>query len=193
MKQALVVFCTLLGAALAAHGQPFTKGINVLSGGIGLGSSLGGFTSSSQTPAFSAHYERAMWDAPGPGMVSLGGYIGFKSFKYSNQYAVLTSRFTYNQKWSYTVVGVRSAYHYNGLKSDEFDVYSGLMLSYNILNYTYEDSNPSGVRFDNTGYGSGMGFSWYAGGRYFFARNIAAFTELGFGVAYLTIGLAFTF
>lgn len=193
MKTALVALLALLSWNLTAHAQPFSKGVSVLSGGIGLGSSLGGFTSSSQTPALSAQYERAIWDVPGPGMVSMGGYVGFKSFKYSNDYVIRTSRFTYNQKWSYTIVGVRSAYHYNGLKSDKFDVYSGLMMSYNILSYTYEDSNPSGVRFDNTGYGSGLGFSWYAGGRYFFASSLAAFAELGFGVAYLTLGVAFKF
>jgi len=42
-------------------------------------------------------------------------------------------------------------------------------------------------------YGSGVGLSLYIGGRYFFTDNIAALVELGYGVAYLNIGIAIKF
>ncbi len=64
------------------------------------------------------------------------------------------------------------------------------MLSYNILNYTYDDNNPNGVKFDNSSYGSTIGFSIYFGGRYFFTKNLAAQAELGYGVTFFNIGLA---
>lgn len=185
-----VLLLAVISAATTAHAQPFLKGSNVISAGIGFGSSFGGFNTSSQTPGLSLQYERGVWAIDGPGIISLGGYAGYKSFKYSNQY---TSQFTYNQKWSYTVVGVRSAYHYNGIKSDKFDVYGGVLLSYNILSYSYDDNNPSGVKFNNAGYGSTIGFSIFLGGRYFFTKNLAAQAELGYGVTFLNIGVAFKF
>ena len=192
-KRVAGMFALLVLTTTAMYAQPFLKYTNVASAGAGLGSSLGGFGYSSSTPALSAYYERGIWEVGGPGVISLGGYAGIKSYTYSNNYGIAAKSYTYNQKWSYTVVGVRSAYHYNGLKSEEFDVYGGLMMSYDILSYTYDDSNPTGVRYDNTGYGSVVGLSLYAGGRYFFAKNFAAFAEVGFGVSYLNLGLAYKF
>ncbi len=179
-----------VSATTIVQSQPFVKGSSVVSAGIGFGSSFGGFATSSETPGLSVQYEKGMWAIDGPGIISLGGYVGYKSFKHSNQY---TAQYTYNQKWSYTIIGVRSAYHYNGIKSDEFDVYGGLMLSYNILSYSYQDNNPSGVKFNSGSFGSAMGFSIYFGGRYFFAKNFAAQAELGYGVNFLNLGLAYKF
>jgi len=66
------------------------------------------------------------------------------------------------------------------------------MLSYNILNYSFKDNNGNNVNGAGN-YGSSTGFTLYAGGRYFFSENIAAFAELGYGVSYLTVGVAFKF
>ena len=67
------------------------------------------------------------------------------------------------------------------------------MLSYNILKFKYED-NAGNSRLYNTGsYGSAVGFTAYVGGRYSISKNIAAMAELGYGVSYLTPGLALKF
>lgn len=181
-KFIFILFAIIATSTLSA--QQFVKGTNVISAGVGLGSSLGSFSRSSQTPALSLSYEKGVWDIGGPGVISLGGYLGRKSYKYSGS--------GYVEKWGYTIIGIRSAYHYNGIKSDKFDVYGGVMLSYNILNYTFKDNNGNNVNGGGN-YGSGTGFTLYAGGRYFFSSNIAAFAELGYGVSYLTLGLAYKF
>lgn len=173
-----------LAASATLHAQQFVKGTNVISAGVGLGSSLGSFDYGTQTPALSLQYERGVWDIGGPGVISLGGYAGRKSYKNSGS--------GYTQKWGYTIIGVRSAYHYNGIHSDKFDVYGGVMLAYNILHYKYKDNTGNNVAGSGN-YGSGAGFTVYIGGRYFFSSNIAAFAELGYGVSYLTVGLAFKF
>ncbi len=167
-----------------SYGQQFVQGTNVISAGVGLGSSFGGFTYGSQTPALSVNFERGVWDVGGPGVISLGGYAGAKSFKYSGS--------GYSEKWGYTIIGVRSAYHYNGLHSDNFDLYGGVMLSYNIVSYSYKDLNGNST-FTGGNYGSAAGFTLYVGGRYFFSPNVAAFAELGYGVSYLTLGVSFKF
>jgi hypothetical protein len=183
MKKIIFIVCaTVLTSALSA--QQFVKGTNVVSVGLGLGSSLGSYSQSSQTPALSLSYEKGVWEIGGPGVISLGAYAGTKKYKYSGE--------GFSQKWGYTIIGVRSAYHYNGINSDKFDVYGGIMLSYNILNYSYKDNNGNDISGGGN-YGSGTGFTLYAGGRYFFSPNIAAFAELGYGVSYLTLGLALKF
>lgn len=170
--------------------QSFQKGTNVVSLGVGLGSSLLSYSGSSQTPAISAQYERGIWDIGGPGVISLGGYIGDKNYKYSGK----VLGYSWSEKWNYTIVGVRSAYHYTGIDNKKIDVYGGIMLSANIVSYKYTDNSGYNNGYANAGnYNSGAGFTGFVGGRYFFTNNIAAMAELGYGVSYLTIGASLKF
>lgn len=185
----LPLLAPILFLSLLAHSQVFEKGTNVVSAGIGLGSSILSYSGASQSPALSLQYERGVWDIGGPGVISLGGYLGYKGYSYSGS----EGGYDFSEKWHYTIVGVRSAYHYNGLKLENIDLYAGVMLSYNVLSYSYSDNAGTGG-FSGTGsYGSTVGFSVYAGGRYFFTDHIGALAELGFGAAYLNIGLAAKF
>ena len=185
---ALVLFIATLFTT-TTRAQFFEKGTNVVSAGIGLGGHFGSYTYGSQTPGLSVQYERGIWDVGGPGVISLGGYAGIKSYKYSGS----SGGYHFDEKWNYTVIGARSAYHYNALNNDKFDVYGGLMLSYNILSYKYSDNSGSSVFKGSGSYGSNLGFSAFVGGRYLFTDNIGAFAELGYGVSYLTLGVAFKF
>jgi hypothetical protein len=67
------------------------------------------------------------------------------------------------------------------------------MLSYNHLSYSYNDNGGAGSVTGSGSYGSAVGLSLYIGGRYFFTDNIAALVELGYGVAYLNVGIAIKF
>ncbi len=184
MKKLIYLASILLLCPLFVNGQAFEKGTKVVAAGIGVGSSLGSFNYSSQLPAISLQYEQGVWDIGGPGVISLGGYIGYKSYKYTVQSATFES----TSKWNYTLLGVRSAYHYTGLDNDKLDVYGGLMLGYYILNHSYRDNsgfvNNSGGNFGNT-----AGVSIYVGGRYYFTDQLGAFGELGYGVSYLNLGV----
>ncbi len=192
MKQAITTFLTaiLICASQLLHAQTFQKGDNVLSAGIGFGSTLGFVKGGSQTPALSVNFERGAWEA-GPGVISIGGYIGYKSIKYSAS----SGSYTYSQTWKYSIVGARAAYHYTGLETDKVDLYGGLMLSYNILRYKYQDNlGGSGGSVSGTGnYGSGAGFTGFVGGRYYFTPAIAAYAELGYGISFLNAGISFKF
>lgn len=165
-----------------AKAQSFDVGTNVISAGIGLGSGLNGYDYNSSTPGFSIQYDRGIWEA-GPGVISLGGYLGFKDYKYSNS--------DFQQRWNYTIFGARGAYHYTGLDVENLDVYGGVMLSFNNLNYSYTYYN--GIGYVGGGYNSGPGLSPFVGAKYYFAGNLAAYGELGFGVDILNIGLAYKF
>ncbi|MDP4218497.1 MAG: hypothetical protein Q8927_20040 [Bacteroidota bacterium] len=188
MKKVLLLM-TATCFAMTMHAQKFQRGTNIVSAGIGLGSAILNYSGAAQTPALSLQYERGIWDMGGPGVVSLGGYVGYKGYSYSGG----ASSYKFSEKWHYTVVGIRSAYHYTGLKVDNLDVYGGVMLAYNLLSYSYSD-NGGGGSFGNTGtYGSTVGLSLYVGGRYYFSDNLAVLAELGYGVAYLNAGIALKF
>jgi hypothetical protein len=42
-----------------------------------------------------------------------------------------------------------------------------------------------------SGSGSGVAYSLFVGGRYYFNQHIGVFAELGYGVAWLNLGVAF--
>ena len=184
MKKMLLLL-SFSGLVVAAHAQPFQKGTNIVSAGIGLGSSILSYSGASQTPALSVQYERGVWDVGGPGVISLGGYAGYKGYSYSGK----SAGYSFDENWHYTVIGVRSAYHYHGWDLTNLDVYAGVMLSYNILSYSYSDNAGSTIGHAGT-YGNAAGLSLYIGGRYFFSEHFAALAELGYGVAYLNVGIA---
>lgn len=174
MKKSIIYLVTTFLATSFSMAQEFNKGTNVINAGVGLGGSYNIYASPSQSPVISASFERGIWEVPGPGVVSLGGYLGFKTYKYSN-----------NDKWSYTIIGVRGAYHYNGLEVENLDVYGGVMASYNIL--SYDDNQYGGFG----SYGSRPSATGFVGGRWYFTQNFGVFAEAGYGVAYLTIGVSF--
>jgi hypothetical protein len=192
MRIKALIFIWLLCLTGSLSAQPFTQGASVINAGIGLGSSLGGFGYTSQTPGLCLSYEYGMWSVAGPGVISLGGYLGYKSFAYRSTYFYQHHFFSYEQKWQYLILGARSAYHYNGLELDKVDLYGGLMLSFNNLSYRYSDNNPV-YDYPAEAYNSGWSLSLFAGGRYFFTDQIGAYAEAGYGIAYLSIGVAVKF
>jgi hypothetical protein len=162
----------------SAFGQGhFDLGSNVVGVGIGLGSSYGTGYGGSSDLGFNFQYERGMWDVGGPGIISLGAYVAFKSYSYDY--------FGYSWTSNATVIGARSAYHFNGIKSDKFDVYAGLMLALRTFSYSdniYYAENSSDVVF-----------SGFIGGRYYFNENFGAFAELGNGISIMNIGIVYKF
>lgn len=177
-----------LGICLACfvsttQAQQLEVGDNVGSFGIGFGSALAG-PFGSASPAIALQLEHGMWNMDGPGVISLGGYLGYQSYSTSNIY--------FKTRSSYTVLGLRSAYHYQGLDEKNLDVYGGLMLSLNLYGSSTTRYNTSVVIVEPDAR-SRFFPTLYFGARYYFADNLAAYGELGYGVAYLTVGLAYHF
>lgn len=178
MKKTFLILFAVLCVSIA-QAQPFQQGTTMGNLGIGLGTGLGGLGTA--RPAISISADHGVWDIGGPGVISLGGYLGTTGYKYTNG--------GYTAKWNYFIIGARGAYHYNGFEVPELDVYGGVMLGYNIVNYSTDGSG-----YDYSGnYGSDLGFSGFIGGRWLFSDNLGAFAELGFGVSNLNIGLTYKF
>lgn len=173
-----ILFLAAVFMAIVTYAQPFQQGTTAINAGIGLGTALGGVGKA--RPAVSLSLDHGKWAVGGPGVISIGGYVGNTGYKYTSA--------GYSAKWNYFVVGARGAYHYNGFEDvPNLDVYGGVMLGYNIVKYS-SDGNDQHLA---DSYGSGLGFSGFLGGRWFFSDKIGAYAELGYGVSTLNVGVTF--
>jgi hypothetical protein len=175
----VVCFCFIQAVA---QDPVFVKGDKVLNLGLGIGSTLySGTYYHSQVPPVSASLEVGVADnVLEKGVIGVGGYLGFSSYKYEYSSS--------GWKTSNIIIGARGNFHYPLV--DKLDTYTGLLLGYGILHHSY-----FGIygEEDYTGSSSGLQWAWFIGGRYYLKENLAAMLELGYGVAYLNIGIALKF
>ncbi|HBC79370.1 MAG TPA: hypothetical protein DEO60_15905 [Bacteroidales bacterium] len=184
MKKILLLLVVLSFSLvqLKAQEPTFVKGDKALNLGIGLGSTLySGTYYKASVPPVSASLEVGVADnILEKGVIGVGGYLGFSSYKY--EYS--------NSGWktSNIIVGARGNFHYPLV--EKLDTYTGLLLGYSILSHKY-----FGIYGDEdySGSSSGLQWAWFVGGRYYFKENFAAMLELGYGVAYLNLGIALKF
>ncbi|MEP0366062.1 MAG: outer membrane beta-barrel protein [Cyclobacteriaceae bacterium] len=157
MKKILMIL-SLVAISEMALAQHSTGDMN-LNVGLGLLSNLK--TGDTAVPPVGASFEYGIKDE-----ISVGGYLGFTSSEF------------FNNKYSYTIIGLRGSYHYDLLGNPKIDTYGGVMLGYYILSV-----DNSAVTTANSVYYGG-----FIGGRYAFSDNMGAFAEIGYGVSILQLG-----
>jgi hypothetical protein len=177
----IVAVCFTL-TQLVAQEPVFSKGNKVLNLGIGLGSTLYSGTFYRTTlPPISASLEFGVVDnVLEKGSIGVGPYVGFSSHKW--EYS------GWGYKYTNIVIGARGSFHYPLVK--KLDTYTGILLGYDIVSAS-EFGTLSG--YDYTASSSGIAWSWFIGGRYWFNDKVAGLLELGYGIAYLNLGVAFKF
>lgn len=184
MKKILLVFVILLipMAFLKAQDPTFVKGDKVLNLGIGFGNTLySGSYYKSQIPPLSASFEVGVVDnVIEKGVIGVGGYLGYSSSKY--EYS------GYGWKYSNIIIGARGNFHYPLV--NKLDTYTGLLLGYNISSAKEFGTFPG---FGFSASSGGVVWAWFVGGRYYFKDTFAVMAELGYGVAYLNLGVALKF
>lgn len=185
MKKLLLgVFAMGLTFALFAQEPTFQKGDKVLNLGLGLGSTLysgTGYTSS--VPPVSASFEIGIKDdVLEVGSIGLGGYIGYAAWEWKTEWF----GDTWGYKYTDFILGVRGTFHYPLL--DKLDTYTGLMIGYESVS-AKEFGTVNPLFSYNVSTGGGI-WSWYAGGRYYFTDKFAGMLEVGYGIAYLNLGVA---
>jgi hypothetical protein len=181
MKIKVLLLATLFAFGfLAVHAQNVQKGDKVLNLGIGLGNALySGSYYKSSVPPISASLEVVAKDGlfDGKGALGIGGYLGYAAYKW--EYS----------GWGYTytniIIGPRGYIHYSFM--DKLDTYAGLLIGYNIIS-AKEFGTSSG--YDYSSSSSGLIWSGFIGGRYYFSDKFAVMLELGSGITYLNIGIA---
>lgn len=170
-------------SAVSAQDLTFQHQDQVAGLAVGFGGTLySGYSSGfSRTPAISLTYENCVKDNlfDENSALGIGGMLGFASAKYN------APGDTWSWKSTNFILGARGALHYEFL--DKLDTYTGLMLGYNIVSTKYTGDVSTGAS------GGGFAWAWYLGGRYYLGESIAAFAELGYGVAVLNLGVALKF
>jgi len=174
-----------------ASGDAFSAGDAVLNVGIGIGGNWGyGWGSgTTATPTMSVSFEKGLDAEVGPGTIGVGGVVAYKSITWKgNRYGGSSN---YKYTWSNSIIAARGAYHYDLLQNNKFDTYAGLMLGVRIVSFDYDGPNDSAYDLDDSGaeFASGL----FVGGRYYFTDKFAGFAELGYGLAYLNVGLSVKF
>lgn len=173
-----LLFLLLLFAAGAAEGQAYQQGINIMSAGVSLGSSLT-MGSTSRSPMFSLRYERAVTNLNGSGIISVGGYGAYNVYFFGAD------------KFSYTILGLRSAYHLSSALSGNADFYGGIMASYDIRGTASRGFQKRYMGLSGSDlYRSKFDFMPFIGARFFINDNMAIFTEFSYGSAFISCGLA---
>jgi len=164
--------------------QNFSKGDDVIGPIIGIGGQYTTYTI--QTPVVGIAYEHGVTQL-GAGVLGLGAYVGYKNLLYRSLIYVGEAEWNY----SYLIVGVRGAWHWNQWHNKgRLDTYGGLMVHYNSVTATYTGPVLAAPGFTAK---SGVDATLYAGGRYRLGAHWGIQGELGFGSAILNLGAAYKF
>jgi len=173
---ALFVVLVLLATGVAVGQNAYMKGNNAIHAGIGFG--MAGVYGSSTLPPITVGYEYGFEEK-----ISLGGVLGYSGSK---------ETFGGFGEWTYTyiIIGARGGYHFLENNPD-LDAYAGLMLGYNIVSSSASTVNTGFGSFSASASGSYMIFGIYGGARYYFNPNLAVYGELGYGLGFFNVGVAY--
>jgi len=162
----LILLSVLVVAFVAAKAQEplFVKGDKVINLGIGF----------DWYTTISASGEYCILDGiADKGSVGVGAFAGF-GFPLGGVYS----------HSSRILAGVRGTFHYPLI--DKLDTYGGLGIG---LQYTHYSAGYYWSGYSSSHAGLNAGF--FLGARYYLTQRLAAFGEVGYGLGYLTVGVAF--
>ncbi|MES2690630.1 MAG: outer membrane beta-barrel protein [Bacteroidota bacterium] len=172
-------------AALAVSGlsntnaQVYEQGKGQLNVGLGIGSTLTATGFNTTIPPIGVSYEYGFHEN-----ISGGAYLGYSGADY--EFA------GYKWTYSYIIVGARGSWHFDFLDSDKLDPYAGLLLGYNIASVSVE--KPAGATYTPpVATAGGVVIGGHLGMRYHFNEKLGAFAELGYGIAFLQLGVTAKF
>jgi|WetSurMetagenome_2_1015567.scaffolds.fasta_scaffold157105_1 hypothetical protein len=165
----LILLSILFVAFVAAKAQNplFVKGDKVINLGIGIDS----YT----TISLSGEYG-ILDGVADKGTVGVGAFVGYGFELFGNKY--------YHS--SRTLAGVRGTFHYPFI--DKLDTYGGLGIGLQYHHWSWDDSY--GYLTDYNGSSAGLNAGFFLGARYYLTEKLAAFAEVGYGIGYLTVGVA---
>jgi len=166
MKKLILLFAVALFSVGIVSAQVYTEDSKLVNIGIGFG---GGYTTGKVgIPPISASFEKGITEK-----ISVGGIAGYAASKYELM--------GFKSEYSYILLGARGSYHF--YNTDKIDGYAGAMLGYNIVSAKVTGLGAAASS-------SGLAYSGFVGGRYFFSEKLAAFAEIGYGISVITFGVS---
>lgn len=188
MKKLLLIVFALATLGVSAQTNMFAKGDKSIGFAVGIGSAAYG---KMVVPPISVSYEQGILDGLfEKGVLGVGGYLGVSTSKWEYNDIFDPTAPGYGYKYTYTIVGVTGTFHYPFI--DKLDTYTTVLLGYTIgTSKFFSDDNVPDP--GNTNSVSGIAYSGMIGAKYYFTDNLAAMVELGYGIAFLNIGLVYKF
>lgn len=170
---ALIFSALLTFSFTTSNAQIFEVGAKDLNFQLGFGSnwyySYSSYTSS--MPLISVGFDYGLKDDLGPGVLGIGGLVGYKSFKYDYNWGFGTG------EWKYSVITIapRGTYHYQF--TDKLDTYGGLLLGFDFESFKWTGDDITGIGnesdTDLTVY-----VSLFVGGKYYVTEKLAVMSEI---------------
>lgn len=183
VKTNCAALCALfLFAFTQLNAQMYQKGQQDLHLGIGIGTTLYGSGYRSLLPPLNVSYEKGITEN-----IGVGGYLGYATARYDYDGF---NNLDYHWRYTNIIVGGRAAYHYDLFKEPKLDTYGGVMIGFNISRASFHSDDPAlneGL-YDAPSSG-GITWSGFLGARYQFKEKLGAYAELGYGIAWLNVGL----
>jgi len=189
MKNKLLLFVLTLFIINVNYGQGMEKGTNFLSLGVGPSANYYSYHSGG-TPAIRFAYDHGFKKA-GPGVISLGGAIGFFTKYYKGYTTYQFQGYYYTQHWTYVSATFRAGYYYNFgklIKAPELNAYAGIGTGVLQRFYSYDGSHQYSSAYEG---GTDIQFNFYFGANYFFTKKFGLYTEFGYDISYATVGMTF--
>jgi hypothetical protein len=188
MKKIVFVIMTFIfGFTYQAQEASFTIDDSVINLGIGLGGTYyAGLGYSRVIPPVSISFEKGFKnEVLEKGTIGIGGYLGYTGagWDYSDSFG------TYSWDYSNILLGGRGSFHYPLI--DNLDTYIGLMLGYDVASIKYSATGYYKDHPVERSSSGGLIWSTYLGGRYWISDNLGIMGELGYGISYLNLGIAY--
>ncbi len=142
-----------------SHAQEMKKGMNLGSIGLGLVPGIG----------LSASYDYGLIDTWGPGIFTIGGFVGFDNYSYNSDIRATQFLFAPRATYRYAI-------------DETFEIYGSIMLGGRFVSYSQIKANTSNAYLAVT-----------AGCRYAFTHNLSGFAEVGYNISFLNLGLSVSF
>jgi len=172
---AIVVFA--FGTNVMAQEHTLSPNSGVLHAGVAFGGYS--YSNASSLPAINISYDRLLGQGTGPGFLSVGAVVGYKSARRKYE----AGGQNYKDKWSNLLVGARVLYHLDVVNRNKFNVYFGSIVGVRIFSYDY-----GGGGFDISRNSVSALVGGVAGAQYFFTNRIGAFAEVGYGIGFFNLG-----
>lgn len=188
MKKTTVLTALLLCSRLLfAQDESIQKGSVKLSAGLGLGSYIKIVGGKTTFPPITGSVEFAIDEN-----TTIGPVVGYTAVEEQYYYPSLGWDDTY--RTSNLLIGAKGNYYF--VTNRSWEVYGGGFLGYDIVSTKLVSKNNNGMGSSGIStYSADIGGFLYGvqvGARRKFSPNIAAFAELGYGIAVLNIGLTFS-
>lgn len=163
----------------------FKKGDIELATGIGLFSTFAKDNPNTLVPPVSARVAVRLATN-----FSLGGYAAYSSAQ-SKQIALPDGNFK-DVDNEFFIVGLRAAAHTNRI--DNWDIYGGAMLGYNIPKVKEVLTEEKSVGDDAPTFSrpaeNKVTYSAFVGGSYYPIKNLGVFAEVGYGISIFNLGVS---